>query len=114
MPKSSPLDRLRHSLHRLTLQQAKQLYAELGTLIQDLEQQASTSPTPAESSRRDVVDTRHIGDYLYQLERVRCGKAGCKCAGADGELHGPYWYAYWREDGRQKSRYIGKRFRLLS
>ena len=39
----------------------------------------------------------------YRLEHVRCGKEGCtRCP------HGPYWYAYWREEGRLRSRYIGK------
>jgi hypothetical protein len=39
----------------------------------------------------------------YRLEDVRCGKEGCtRCP------HGPYWYAYWREKGRLRSRYIGK------
>jgi hypothetical protein len=39
----------------------------------------------------------------YRQQMVRCGKDGCtRCP------HGPYWYAYWREDGRLKSRYIGK------
>lgn len=39
----------------------------------------------------------------YRQEHVRCGKRGCtRCP------HGPYWYAYWREDGRLRSRYIGK------
>jgi len=39
----------------------------------------------------------------YRQESVRCGKRGCtRCP------HGPYWYAYWREDGRLRSRYIGK------
>ena len=39
----------------------------------------------------------------YRQERVRCGREGCsRCP------HGPYWYAYWREDGRLRSRYIGK------
>jgi hypothetical protein len=39
----------------------------------------------------------------YRQEEVRCGKRGCtRCP------HGPYWYAYWREDGRLRSRYIGK------
>ena len=34
---------------------------------------------------------------------VRCGKAGCtRCP------HGPYWYAYWTEEGRRRSRYVGK------
>lgn len=34
---------------------------------------------------------------------VRCGKATCGTC-----PHGPYWYAYWREDGRRRSRYVGK------
>jgi len=39
----------------------------------------------------------------YRLEPVRCGKEGCtRCP------HGPYWYAYWREGGKLRSRYIGK------
>jgi len=34
---------------------------------------------------------------------VKCGKEACtKCP------HGPYWYAYWREGGRRRSRYVGK------
>jgi hypothetical protein len=39
----------------------------------------------------------------YRLEEVRCGKPGCKSC-----PHGPYWYAYYREAGRLKSRYIGR------
>jgi hypothetical protein len=36
-------------------------------------------------------------------QMVRCGKVGCtKCP------HGPYWYAYWTEDGRRRSRYVGR------
>lgn len=34
---------------------------------------------------------------------VKCGKANCTTC-----PHGPYWYAYWREEGRRRSRYIGK------
>ncbi len=42
------------------------------------------------------------GPVTYRLESVKCGKRGCtKCP------HGPYWYAYWREDGKVRSRYIG-------
>ncbi len=39
----------------------------------------------------------------YRLETVTCGKAGCKSC-----PHGPYWYAYFREGRRLKSRYIGR------
>jgi hypothetical protein len=43
------------------------------------------------------------GKVTYRLQPVRCGKHGCtRCP------HGPYWYAYWREEGRLRSRYIGK------
>lgn len=37
---------------------------------------------------------------------VRCGKEECTAC-----PHGPYWYAFWREDGRRRSKYVG---RLLS
>lgn len=39
----------------------------------------------------------------YRQRTVRCGKPGCtRCP------HGPYVYAYWREDGRARSRYVGR------
>jgi hypothetical protein len=40
----------------------------------------------------------------YRQQQVRCGKEGCtRCP------HGPYWYAFWREGGRSRSRYVGKK-----
>lgn len=39
----------------------------------------------------------------FRQEYVRCGKRGCKSC-----PHGPYWYAYWREGGKLRKRYIGK------
>ncbi len=43
------------------------------------------------------------GPVTYRLESVKCGKPGCtRCP------HGPYWYAYWRENGRTRSQYVGK------
>ena len=55
---------------------------------------------------REVVETRKGGGKTYRLEKIKCGKANCKCA--SGELHGPYWYAYYRVNGKLKSEYIGK------
>lgn len=56
---------------------------------QDLEVEASPEPK---------------GKVTFRQERVRCGRPNCaRCP------HGPYWYAYWREGGRLRSRYIGKR-----
>ena len=39
----------------------------------------------------------------YRLESVRCGKPNCRSC-----PHGPYWYAYYREGKRLRSRYIGR------
>lgn len=51
----------------------------------------------------DPVVHPSVGKVSYRLESVHCGKPGCtKCP------HGPYWYAYWREDGKVRSRYIGR------
>ena len=48
-------------------------------------------------------EPRPTGKVTYRQEQVRCGRDACtKCP------HGPYWYAYWREGGRLRSRYIGK------
>ena len=43
------------------------------------------------------------GKVSFRQQTVRCGKKGCTSC-----PHGPYWYAYWREDGRMRSRYVGK------
>lgn len=111
MTKRSNFAQLRASLHQLTLEQARQLYAELGAIVQALEQ--PSMPSESVAKRREIVEVQHLDNRLYQLERVRCGKVGCKCAGENGQLHGPYWYAYWREGGKLKSCYIGKHFRQL-
>jgi DNA-binding SARP family transcriptional activator len=42
----------------------------------------------------------------YRQQFTRCGKQRCrKCK--EGEGHGPYWYAYWSENGRTRTKYIG-------
>ena len=39
----------------------------------------------------------------FRQQLVKCGKENCtRCP------HGPYWYAYWNEDGRRRSSYLGK------
>jgi hypothetical protein len=37
---------------------------------------------------------------------ILCGKPACRCAG--GDLHGPYFYCFWREDGKLKKSYVRK------
>jgi len=50
----------------------------------------------------DLVGRRDI-EVKLRRQAVRCGKPSCtKCP------HGPYWYAYWTEDGKRRSRYVGR------
>lgn len=53
---------------------------------------------------RALPNDRHI---TYQLQYRKCGKASCSTC-RNGQGHGPYWYAYWREDSRLRSGYVGK------
>jgi hypothetical protein len=45
-----------------------------------------------------------VGPEVRMRRRfVKCGKPSCgSCP------HGPYWYAYWTENGRRRSRYVGR------
>lgn len=59
--------------------------------------------TRAQLDRNGVSDNPREPEVRLRQQQVRCGKAGCtKCP------HGPYWYAYWTEGGRRKSRYVGR------
>ncbi|HWE64975.1 MAG TPA: BTAD domain-containing putative transcriptional regulator, partial [Chloroflexota bacterium] len=44
----------------------------------------------------------------YSQQFRRCGKADCPACGTGRPGHGPYWYAYWRDGGRVRSRYLGR------
>ncbi|MCU0552881.1 MAG: hypothetical protein MUC48_26420 [Leptolyngbya sp. Prado105] len=55
---------------------------------------------------REIVSSHRTGRVTYQLEKIKCGKKGCKCA--SGALHGPYWYAYRWNGKKVVSEYIGK------
>lgn len=60
-----------------------------------MEHEAGPPPIPARAT--------------YRHELVRCGKPTCsRCRTDPG--HGPYWYAYWREAGFLRKRYLGKTF----
>ncbi|HEV7237154.1 MAG TPA: DUF6788 family protein [Ktedonobacteraceae bacterium] len=51
-----------------------------------------------------LPNDQHI---TYQFQYRKCGKTSCSTC-RDGQGHGPYWYAYWREGARLRSGYIGK------
>jgi hypothetical protein len=66
-------------------------------------------PEPKKNPNRIVVEERRTPTATLRLELVACGKGACKrCAGGRSPSHGPYWYAYWKDKGRTRSRYIGK------
>lgn len=79
---------------------------KLDAWLQSLVKAAGSQRYDPTVTGRELVERREAAHLTYRLERVRCGKVNCRCSG--GELHGPYWYAYWTEGGRTRSRYIGK------
>lgn len=59
--------------------------------------------TRAQLERSGAIEPGTEPQVSMRRQLVRCGKQGCtKCP------HGPYWYAYWTENGRRRSRYIGR------
>lgn len=92
-------DKLRAAISRLRQPELVQLDEYLHELL------VADEPIPLPSGST-VVEERHEGGRTLRLERRRCGKPSCHCA--SGEGHGPYWYAYFHEAGRLRSRYIGK------
>lgn len=55
------------------------------------------------ATKGERLSERSIGSLTFRYETVRCGKANCtKCP------HGPYWYVYWKENERTRSRYVGR------
>ena len=56
---------------------------------------------------RNMTQLPNDQHITYQLQFRKCGKASCSTC-RDGQGHGPYWYAYWREGSRLRSGYIGK------
>lgn len=93
----------KRSLKGLTPEQLRKLDEWLHTMIERADHDRGDQP----SNERDVPKAKQAGQKTYRLERVRCGSKKCRCA--SGELHGPYWYAYWSEGGRTRSQYLGKK-----
>jgi len=90
------LREIKKSVTALSPRQLVKLDAWLHSLL-EADERAGSRKAEAEYS---------AGHKTYQQEMVRCGKKGCRCA--RGELHGPYWYAYWTEGGKTRSEYVGK------
>lgn len=61
-----------------------------------------------------MVERRGGNGRWLQLERVKCGKPGCKKDAEGG--HGPYFYLYFTNPntGRYTSKYVGKPERITA
>jgi hypothetical protein len=86
-------------------------FLEIKAAISDIERERKKArKSKLEERRAGAREKSHGGRYL-RLERVRCGKKGCrKCSGDHPELHGPYWYLYRPKKGGEgrTSEYVGK------
>jgi hypothetical protein len=47
-----------------------------------------------------------IPHLTYARIYKKCGNPSCSVC-RDGKGHGPYWYAYWRENGKRHTVYVG-------
>jgi hypothetical protein len=95
------MENLKREIKKLSLSQLYRLRNWLEDLIWELEEQEEIEPP--KNLSREVVERRQVGAIVFQLEKVRCGKAACKSC-----PHGPYWYGYQRKEGRVTSFYVGK------
>ncbi len=85
-------------LAKLTDQQRQELHA-IDTRLQEVLDERRAAQSFAAPMRAE----KQVGSITFRYETVRCGKDNCsRCP------HGPYWYAYWKEGGRTRSRYIGR------
>lgn len=97
------LREIKKSIGALSSRQLVKLDAWLHELIDDAESKKHAGG----ATGRQVLEERMAVNKTYSLEKVRCGKRNCRCS--RGELHGPYWYAYWTEGGKTRSEYVGKK-----
>ena len=88
--KPSPLEKLSDR----DLEKLREIEERLRRVVQE---RRTTIP------QRAVTAEQQFGSLTFRYETVRCGKKNCtRCP------HGPYWYVYWKEGGRTRSRYVGR------
>ena len=86
-------------------------FTEIASTISDIKREREQARRRKLKERRGSARKNARGGRYLQLERVRCGKKGCKkCSGEHPELHGPYWYLYRPKKSGQgrTSEYVGK------
>jgi len=84
-------------------------FLELASMISDIRRERAEARRRERDRRQEAAGEGPGSRRYLELERVNCGKRGCKkCAG--GELHGPYWYLYRpkKDAPGRTSEYVGK------
>jgi hypothetical protein len=84
-------------------------FREISAMISDIQRERANNRRQKLERRRSAAREKSHNRRYLKLERVKCGKKGCKKC-ASGELHGPYWYLYRpKENGPGRtSQYVGK------
>lgn len=97
MPKSKSKDEIFQDLSEKQLAELRAIDERLNSALLD-----RRAGRDVETTAPSHIEAQ-IGSITFRYETVRCGKENCsRCP------HGPYWYAYWKENGRTRSRYIGR------
>jgi hypothetical protein len=84
-------------------------FREISNTISEIEHERAEARRQKLDQRRSAAREKSRNRRYLRLERVKCGKKGCKKC-ASGELHGPYWYLYRpKQNGKGRtSEYVGK------
>jgi len=84
-------------------------FREISNMISEIEHERAEARRQKLDQRRSAAREKSRSRRYLRLERVKCGKKGCKKCGS-GELHGPYWYLYRpKQNGKGRtSEYVGK------
>ncbi|HEY6580151.1 MAG TPA: hypothetical protein VIZ60_03380 [Rubrobacter sp.] len=84
-------------------------FREISNTISEIEHERAEARRQKLDQRRSAAREKSRNRRYLRLERVKCGKKGCKKC-ASGEFHGPYWYLYRpKQNGKGRtSEYVGK------
>ncbi|HLL79837.1 MAG TPA: DUF6788 family protein [Ktedonobacteraceae bacterium] len=98
------LEREERRQHRVEVKaQRRQETRQLLDAIDEALSQPRRYRQPIKTPRRSPG----ANPMTYQLQYRRCGKPTCSTC-QKGAGHGPYWYLYWRDGAKLRSRYLGK------
>jgi hypothetical protein len=84
-------------------------FQEISSTISEIQRERAEARRKKLEQRRATARKQANNRRYLELERVKCGKKGCKKC-ASGEFHGPYWYLYRpKKNGPGRtSEYVGK------